>query len=160
MSSAPFHSGLFRRVCGRFATGVAVLTTRAADGSPHGITINSFTSLSLEPPLVMAAIDRNCTFLEHFETSGFFAVNILREEQVDLSIRFAELPEGRFTGLQWTPATTGSPVLEPVLGLIDCTTVEVIGAGDHRVLIGRAVEVRMGEGRPLIFYEGRYTRLK
>lgn len=108
----------------------------------------------------MAAIDRNCSFLEHFESSGFFAVNILREEQVDLSIRFAELPEGRFAGLAWSPASTGSPVLDPVLGLIDCATVDLISAGDHRVLIGRAVEVRIGEGRPLIFYEGRYTRLK
>lgn len=159
MSSAPFHSADFRRVCGLFATGVAVLTTRAADGAPHGITINSFSSLSLQPPLVMVAIARDCTFLEHFETSGFFAVNILREQQLNLSIRFAELPEGRFTGISWTPGGTGSPVIDSVLAVLDCTTVEVIDAGDHRVLVGRALDVRAGEGRPLIFFEGRYTLL-
>ena len=160
MSSAPFHSADFRRVCGLFATGVAVLTTRAADGAPHGITVNSFSSLSLDPPLVMVAIARDCTFLEHFESSGFFAVNILREHQLNLSIRFAELPEGRFTGISWTPAPTGSPAINGVLAVLDCSKEEAIDAGDHRVLIGRALEVRTGEGRPLIFFEGRYTRLR
>ena len=107
----------------------------------------------------MVAIARDCTFLQPFESSGFFAVNILREEQFDLSIRFAELPEGRFTGLSWTAAGTGSPVLEGVLGFIDCITTEVIDAGDHRVFIGRVVDFLTGEGRPLIFFEGRYTGL-
>lgn len=107
----------------------------------------------------MVAIARDCTFLEPFESSGFFAVNILREQQLDLSIRFAQLPEGRFAGISWTPAGTGSPVIDGVLGVIDCSTVELIDAGDHRVLIGRALDVRAGEGRPLVFFEGRYTRL-
>src|SRR5262249_48133937 len=72
---------LFRQACGRFATGVAVLTTRAPDGTPHGLTINSFSSISLNPPLVMVAVAHDCTALEHFGSSGFYAVNILREEQ-------------------------------------------------------------------------------
>ena len=159
MSSAPFNSADFRRACGLFATGVAVLTTRASDGTPHGITINSFSSLSLAPPLAMVAIARDCTFIEHFESSGFYAVNILREEQVDLSIRFAQLPEGRFNGLLWTPAGTGSPILDGVLGVIDCVTAEVIDAGDHRVLIGRVIDVQVGQGRPLLFFRGHYARL-
>jgi flavin reductase (DIM6/NTAB) family NADH-FMN oxidoreductase RutF len=159
LSSAPFQTDVFRRACGLFATGVAVLTTRDRNGAPHGITINSFSSLSLDPPLVMVAIARDCTFLDHFESSGFFAVNILRESQVDLSIRFAHLPEGRFTGIAWTPGATGSPVLNGVLGVIDCVTVEVLDGGDHRVLIGRATDFFIGEGRPLIFFGGRYTGL-
>jgi flavin reductase (DIM6/NTAB) family NADH-FMN oxidoreductase RutF len=159
LSSAPLNSADFRRACGLFATGVAVLTTRAADGAPHGITINSFTSLSLVPPLAMVAIARDCTFIEHFESSGFFAVNILRQEQLDLSIRFAQLPEGRFQGLRWAPAATGSPILEDVLGWIDCVTEEVIDVGDHRVLIGRVTGVHAGHGRPLLFFRGRYARL-
>src|SRR5271163_703284 len=88
LSSAPVSNDLFRRACGLFATGVAVVTTRAADGNPHGLTINSFSSLSLAPPLVMVAIDRSCAVLNAFESSGYYAVNILREEQRDLSIRF------------------------------------------------------------------------
>lgn len=164
MSSAqsgnPLNDDLFRRACGLFATGVAVLTTRAPEGAPHGITINSFSSLSLTPPLVMVAIDRDCTFLNVFEASGSYAVNILREEQLDLSIRFAQLPEGRFTGVSWSPGITGSPLIDGVLGSLDCRTLEVIDAGDHRVLIGEVVEVGIAEGRPLVFFGSEYASLK
>ena len=127
---------------------------------PHGLTINSFSSLSLAPPLVMVAIDRDCAFLYLFESSGHYAVNILREEQRDLSTRFAQLPEGRFTGVEWTPGKTGSPMLEGVLGVLDCRTVQVIDAGDHRVLVGEVVDVAIGEGRPLVFFGSSYTKLE
>ena len=156
-STNPLNLDRFRRVCGLFATGVAVLTTRAPDGVPHGLTINSFSSLSLDPPLVMVAIDRTCTFLNVFESSGHYAVNILREDQLDLSIRFAQLPEGRFTGVPWTPGKTGSPMIDGVLGVLDCRTVNVIDAGDHRMLIGEAIDVVGSEGSPLIFYGSDYT---
>ena len=152
-------SEVFRRACGLFPTGVAVLTTRALDGTPHGITINSFSSISLDPPLVMVAIAHECPFLNHFETSGFYAVNILREEHVDLSIRFAELPEGRFTGVPWRAGATGSPLVEGVLGMLECRTVQALDVGDHRVLVGEVVEVGIGEGRPLVFFWSEYTRL-
>jgi flavin reductase (DIM6/NTAB) family NADH-FMN oxidoreductase RutF len=154
LSSAPLFSHEFRRACGAFATGVAVLTTRASDGAPHGITVNSFCSLSLEPPLVMIAIALDCTFLNHFESCLFFAVNILREDQRDLSIRFAELPEGRFTGVDWHDTVSGSPWLDGALALLDCKTVQILDAGDHRMLIGEVLEVSVSEGRPLIFYRG------
>ena len=160
MSSAPVSSDLFRRVCGLFATGVAVVTTRAADGSPHGLTINSFSSLSLAPQLVMVAIDRSCAVLNSFEASGYYAVNILREEQRDLSIRFAQLPEGRFRGVEWTPGATGSPLLDGVLGVLDCRTIQVVDAGDHRVLVGEILGIAIGEGRPLVFFESDYRRLE
>lgn len=136
-----------------------MLTTRAADGTPHGLTINSFSSLSLNPPLVMVAIDRTCTFLNVFETSGHYAVNILREDQRDLSVRFAELPEGRFTGVAWRAGATGSPWIEGVLSVLDCRTIQVLDAGDHRMLIGEAVEVGIGEGRPLVFFDSGYSSL-
>lgn len=164
MSSAAFFntvpSAAFRRACGLFATGVAVLTTRADNGAPHGITINSFSSLSLHPPLVMVAVAHDCTFLAHYQDCPYFAVNILRESQRDLSIRFAQLPEGRFTGVAWRESSTGSPWLDDVLGLIDCRTVRVFDAGDHRILIGEVVDVSLSEGRPLVFYQGDYTALK
>ncbi len=160
MSSAALSRAAFRRACGLFATGVAVLSARAADGTPHGLTINSFSSLSLDPPLVMVAIDRACSFLNTFESSSYYAVNILREEQSNLSVRFAKLPEGRFSGIAWQPGpSTGSPVLEDVLGVLECRTLQVIDAGDHRVLVGEVVEVRIGEGRPLVFFRSEYTRL-
>ncbi len=160
MPSDSLTADRFRRACGLFATGVAVLTTRAPEGDPHGITINSFSSLSLSPPLVMVAIDRDCTFLNVFETSGSYAVNILREDQLHLSIRFAQLPEGRFAGVAWSPGVTGSPLIDGVLGVLDCRTVEVLDAGDHRVLIGEAVEVEIGDGRPLVFFGSEYAALR
>ena len=108
----------------------------------------------------MVAIDRACTTLNHFETSGFFAVNLLREDQRELSIRFAELPEGRFSGVGWRPGVTSSPVMEGVLGVLECRTVQVLDGGDHRVWIGEVVDVGIGEGRPLVFFGGDYTRLE
>ncbi len=164
MSSAAVHNTVapadFRRACGLFATGVAVLTTRAGDGAPHGITVNSFCSLSLNPPLVMVAVAHDCTFLAHFLNCPFYAINILREEQRDLSVRFAQLPEGRFTGVDWREARTGAPWLDGALALIDCKTVRAFDAGDHRILIGETVDVSVSEGRPLIFYHGGYAQLE
>jgi len=160
LSSTPVSSDLFRRACGLFATGVAVVTTRAADGNPHGLTINSFNSLSLAPQLVMVAIDRSCPVLDSFAASGYYAVNILREEQQDLSIRFAQVPEGRFRGVEWKAGETGSPILDGVLGVLDCRTVQVVEAGDHRVLVGEVVAIAIGEGRPLVFFGSEYRRLE
>ena len=150
----------FRQACSQFATGVAVLTTRAENGAPHGLTINSFTSISLDPPLVLVAVAHDCTILEHFGYSGFYAVNILREDQVDLSVRFAELPEGRFTGVPWSPGATGAPVIAGVLTVLECRTAQSVDVGDHRVLIGEVLEARVGDGRPLVFFGSGYTRLE
>jgi flavin reductase (DIM6/NTAB) family NADH-FMN oxidoreductase RutF len=160
LSSGPLTAHLFRRACGLFVTGVAVVTTRAGDGTPHGLTINSFSSLSLDPPLVSVAIDRACPFLNFFEASGYYAVNILRESQYDLSTRFAQLPEGRFAGVAWRPGETGSPVIEKVLGVLECRTVQTWDAGDHRVLVGDVAHVSIGEGQPLVFFGSEYRALK
>ncbi|HLX45609.1 MAG TPA: flavin reductase family protein [Bryobacteraceae bacterium] len=160
MSSALVTTDLFRRACGLFATGIAVVTTRAADGTPHGLTINSFCSLSLTPPLVMVAIDRDCGVLSRFEPNGHYAVNILREAQLSLSIRFAQFPEGRFTGIEWREGQTGSPILDGVLAVLDCRIVQVVDTGDHRVLVGEVVDVAIGEGQPLLFFASNYARLK
>jgi flavin reductase (DIM6/NTAB) family NADH-FMN oxidoreductase RutF len=152
-------SDLLRRASAKFATGVAVVSTLAPDGAPHGLTINSFCSLSLTPPLVMVAIDRACVFLGFFELSGHFAVNILDECQADLSDRFAQIPEGRFKGVDWRTGVTGSPILPGSLVVIECETRQIIDAGDHRVLIGEAVAAEIGEGRPLVFFSSAYANL-
>jgi flavin reductase (DIM6/NTAB) family NADH-FMN oxidoreductase RutF len=142
-----------------FPTGVAVVTTLAPDGAPHGLTMNSFCSLSLDPPLVMVAIARDCVFLRFFELSEHFAVNILTDAQRDLSNRFAQLPEGRFAGVAWRNGVAGSPLIDGSLAVIECRTVQVMDAGDHRVLIGEAVAVEVGEGRPLVFFGSGYAGL-
>jgi flavin reductase (DIM6/NTAB) family NADH-FMN oxidoreductase RutF len=160
MSSAAVSADLFRRACALFPTGVAVLTTRASDGTPHGLTVNAFCSLSLDPPLVLVAIDRICSVLETFEKSAHFAINFLSAEQQNLSIRFSELPEGRFTGVSWTPGSEGAPLMEGAIGSVECRTTQVIDAGDHRALIGEVIAATVGEGEPLVFFRSGYTALE
>jgi flavin reductase (DIM6/NTAB) family NADH-FMN oxidoreductase RutF len=159
MSSAAVSPDLFRRACALFPTGVAVLTTRAPDGTPHGLTVNAFCSLSLQPPLVLVAVDRICSLLETFEKSGRFAINFLSSEQRNLSVRFSELPEGRFAGVSWTPGVDGTPLIEGAIGSIECRTTNIIDAGDHRALIGEVIAATVGEGDPLVFFRSAYSAL-
>jgi flavin reductase (DIM6/NTAB) family NADH-FMN oxidoreductase RutF len=159
MSSAAVSTDLFRRACALFPTGVAVLTTRAADGTPHGLTVNAFCSLSLTPPLVLVAVDRVCSLLETFEKSGHFAINFLSSEQRHLSVRFSELPEGRFAGVSWSPGSEGAPLIEGAIGSVECRTANIIDAGDHRALIGEVIAASVGEGDPLVFFRSSYSAL-
>jgi flavin reductase (DIM6/NTAB) family NADH-FMN oxidoreductase RutF len=149
----------FRNACARFATGVCVLTTCSREG-PHGLTVNSFSSLSLDPPLVMVAVSLASAQLSGFESSDCFAVNVLTEEQRSISTRFAQRDEGRFTGFRWTPGLSGAPVFDGVLAVIECQTVNRFDAGDHRVLVGEAIAASVHEGRPLLYYSSGYTGLK
>jgi flavin reductase (DIM6/NTAB) family NADH-FMN oxidoreductase RutF len=160
MSSAVVSSELFRRACALFPTGVAVLTTRAANGTPHGLTVNAFCSLSLTPPLVLVAVDKACSLLETFEQSGHFAINFLSSEQRHLSVRFSELPEGRFSGVSWNPGAEGAPLIEGAIGSVECRTKNIIDAGDHRALIGEVIAATVGEGHPLVFFRSRYSVLE
>ncbi len=160
MSSAVVPPQVFRRACALFPTGVAVLTTRALDGSPHGLTVNAFCSLSLTPPLVLVAVDRICSVLETFEQAGYFAINFLSLAQRDLSVRFSEIPEGRFSGVPWQSGVEGVPLLEGALGSLECRTTQVIDAGDHRALVGEVYAAHIGEGDPLVFFRSGYTALE
>ena len=163
MLESPFPVSLtsleFRQACGQFATGVAILTTIDLAGVPSGMTINSFVSLSLEPPLVMVAIAHSSNQLSAFESSGTFAVNFLGEAQRDLSTLFARTGDDRFRDLPWEAGATGSPILEGIIGALECRIVERFDAGDHRVFIGEAVEARIAEGKPLLFFHSAYQNL-
>jgi 4-hydroxyphenylacetate 3-hydroxylase, reductase component len=160
MSSTLLEPALFRRVCALFPTGVAVLTTRAPNGAPHGLTINAFCSLSLHPPLVLTAIDRATATLEIFEKAGHFGVNFLSMEQQALSVRFSELPEGRFAGVSWSAGPLGSPRLDSALGWLECRTERIVDAGDHRAFIGEVVAAEAGGGAPLVYFRSGYTELR
>jgi flavin reductase (DIM6/NTAB) family NADH-FMN oxidoreductase RutF len=151
----------FRLVCSRFATGVCVITTHVPEGGPHGITVNSFTSLSLDPPLVMAAIGTLSAQLPAFEKSGFFAVNILEEAQETLSRHFARRQqESRFQDIPWSPGSTGSPIFADTLGVIECELVQAFTTGDHRVLVGKALHAKVHDGKPLLYYRSGYAGLR
>jgi flavin reductase (DIM6/NTAB) family NADH-FMN oxidoreductase RutF len=151
---------LYRRVCAQFSTGITVITARDENGHPHGMTVNSFTSVSLDPPLVLVSIDLRNAILGHFLTSAYFAVNILAEDQQELSRRFSSASENRFHGVDWHPAESGVPLLEGALAYIECAVTQVMELGDHSVLIGEVRHAEYRAGKPLIFFDSSYRALE
>ena len=149
----------FLRACAQFATGVAVTTVCDASGTPHGMTVNSFTSVSLQPPLVLVCIDLKARALDHFRRSEFFAINILRETQQDLSMRFARAGEDRFGVVEWYPGDTRMPLIPDSLAFIECTVFQRVQSGDHTILIGEVISATRHEGRPLLYFSSSYRTL-
>jgi flavin reductase (DIM6/NTAB) family NADH-FMN oxidoreductase RutF len=155
-----FDSRTLRNALGCFATGVAVVTTIDADGLPTGVTVSSFTSVSLEPPLILFCLDNQNTSLKAFRSSGHFAVNVLRAEQRELSIRFANRCEDKWIGMDFERGTSGVPILKDCLAVLECRTVDIRDGGDHQICIGRVERVAYSKfGRPLLHYRGNYALL-
>lgn len=150
----------FRRVCGAFATGVAVATVTGRDGKPHGLTVNSFTSVSLDPPLVLVCIGHKAATHGPFSTAPAFAVNILDESQRELSERFASSHPRRFEGVAWRNGETGAPVLEEALAVLECEAWRKMDAGDHTIFVGLVKRASVRDGRPLLYFGGKYRRLE
>jgi flavin reductase (DIM6/NTAB) family NADH-FMN oxidoreductase RutF len=149
----------FREACAKFATGVAVATVRASDGTPHGLTVSSFTAVSIDPPLILVCIDYACTFIEHFRASTHFGVNVLTESQRELSIIFAEKPEGRFDGVEWYSSESGVPFLRTCLTTIECRVSSIVEAGDHAIFLAQVVEAESWDGIPLLYFNRDYRSL-
>ncbi len=156
----PVAAGHFRETLGRFATGVTVVTA-LVDGEPVGLTCQSFTSVSLDPPLVLFCPARTSRAWPRLEQAGAFCVNILASDQRAVSDTMASRGVDKFAGLSWQPSeATGSPVLDGVLGHVDCTLHAVHDGGDHHVVIGRVVGLAVTDvAEPLLFVEGRYAGL-
>lgn len=147
---------VFRELCGRFATGVVVVTTTGPSGAPVGMTANSFTSVSLDPPLVSVNIDRGTEMHGTILAAPRFAVNILERRQEAVSRRFAaELPD-RFAGVGQQPGEAGLPLLAGTLAALECERHAAFEAGDHTIVVGRVIGGRTGEGTPLLYYRGGY----
>ncbi|MEO8028499.1 MAG: flavin reductase family protein [Bryobacteraceae bacterium] len=156
----PLSPEALRRVCSEFATGIAVVTCRASEGEPHGLTVNSFTSVSAQPPLILVCIDHNCSVLPVLRTASHFAVNVLHADQIEISNRFAQFPEGRFEGVEWCEGTVaGTPLIAGSLAAIECAVRTVIDQGDHAIFVGEAEDAVIGEGRPLLYFRSRYEVL-
>jgi flavin reductase (DIM6/NTAB) family NADH-FMN oxidoreductase RutF len=149
----------FRNAMGHFATGVTVVTTLDKNGQPTGITANAFTSVSLNPPLVLVCIDKNAQCRPSFDESKAFAVNILSRGQEELSRRFATKGIDKFVGVRWHPGYRGLPLIDGTLGQIECDLVQSYDGGDHTIYVGEVVNVSVSPGDPLLFYRGRYHRL-
>jgi flavin reductase (DIM6/NTAB) family NADH-FMN oxidoreductase RutF len=155
-----FDARELRRVMGVFATGVTVLTTRDAHGRPYGLTANAVTSLSLDPPLLIICIDKKAETHPHFFDSRCFVVNILAEDQAELSTRFAKSGGDKFDGLSFSTNQDGVPVLEGTLAHVECRIRETYEGGDHVIHIGEVQHAEVRGGRPLLFFEGRYRNLE
>jgi 3-hydroxy-9,10-secoandrosta-1,3,5(10)-triene-9,17-dione monooxygenase reductase component len=158
-------SDLFRAVMGHFVTGITVVT--AFDGDrPNGITVNALSSVSLDPPLVMVALDRRRFLTPIVRAAGRYAVNILSEDQQALSDCFAgaAVEPGRpdFCGAAWHPGATGLPLLDGAIATLECTVVETFSAGDHDLFIGEVDVLGSSDAgaMPLLYYRRRYLRIE
>ncbi|WP_419917596.1 flavin reductase family protein [Candidatus Poriferisocius sp.] len=153
----PFDSAFFRQVLGRFPTGVTVVTATGPAG-PAGLAIGSFGSVSLDPALVMFMPGKSSTSWPAIEAAGHFGVNILAEDQEEMSNLFASKAEDKFAGLQWITKITGAPIFEDSLAWIDCEIDGVLEGGDHWIVLGRVLDlgIQRDDVGPLVFLSGQY----
>lgn len=158
-----FDTRNFRNALGSFATGVAVVTARGADGGLTGLTVNSFASVSLDPPLILWSLSRFTPALAVFERCSHYAVNVLAADQLDLSIHFAKPSDDRreeeFADLQFDTGGGGAPLLRGCCAWFDCRNEVRHDGGDHLIMVGRVENYRYQDNPPLVFHGGQYRRL-
>ena len=152
-----FDSRDLRRAFGSFATGVTIVTTVDADGQPCGYTANSFSTVSLEPPLVQVSIAKTSYGCQVFTRSGCYAVNVLSRGQRELSNQFASQGIDKFANVRWSAGKTGAPILEDVVAWFDCREFKQVDAGDHIILIGEVTGYHYNTDAPLGFCRGAYV---
>lgn len=151
----------FRAVLGHYPTGVCVITGRSGDGAACGLVVGSFTSVSLDPPLVAFIPDRRSTSWPHLRSGGRFCVNVLGEDQLDLCRHFAISGGDKFHGVGHRLSRHGMPILDGVVASIDCDLEREIDAGDHSIVLGRVRELQVErEAGPLLFFKGGYGRFE
>lgn len=149
----------FRDALGMFATGIAVVTTRSAEGKAVGLTVNSFNSVSLDPPLIVWSLARQTGSLPVFEACEYYAVNVLAEDQQHLSQLFASRSDDKFAGLAWEDGLYGVPLLPGCCARFECRNTMRHDGGDHMVFISEVVRFSSEARDPLVFHGGRYRRL-
>ena len=150
----------FRRACSAFATGITVVTTADEAGRPAGMTVNSFTSVSLEPPLVLWSVGRHARSFPVFSASDHYAVHILHRGQRELATRFAGGGPDKFTDLDWHAGVLGSPVLADYAVCLQCRVVQVHPAGQQNLLVGEVVAIDdRGREDATLYFRGRYWSL-
>jgi len=157
-----FDSRQFRSSLSRFATGVTIVTCIGEDGAPHGVTVNSFSSVSLSPPLVLFSLDLETRSLAHFQAASGFAINVLAADQSALSQKFAETGGEKWDDVVWQKGTTGAPFFDGVLACFDCLPEAVYDGGDHVIFVARVEDCHgasEGEAGPLLFYNGAYRAI-
>ena len=151
-----FDARELRNTLGTFVTGVTVITTTDKDGIPYGLTANSFSSVSLDPPLILWSQSLNAPSHPVFRDAGHFCVSILADDQVEISNRFAKAGLNKFDGVPTVPGTSGIPLIEGSAATLECTTVASYPGGDHAVFLGRVDRLSRTDRRPLVFGSGKY----
>jgi 3-hydroxy-9,10-secoandrosta-1,3,5(10)-triene-9,17-dione monooxygenase reductase component len=159
LEASPFDSAHFRRVLGHFPTGVVAISA-IDQNEPVGLTVGSFTSVSLEPPMIGFFPSKSSTSWPRIERAGSFVANVLAEHQEEVSRAFAVSGGNKFGQFVWRRGATGAPVLDGVAAWIECDVVDVVAAGDHLFVLGRVLDLAVaGDRRPLVFFQGGYARL-
>ncbi len=154
---APIDPRAFRRALGSFLTGVTVVATLQEDGSPRGFTANSFTSVSLDPPLVLVCIAKTASSCPVFTSAAHFSINILAEHQASVSMLFASKTADKFAQAAWRRGPAGSPIIDGVSAWFDCYRHDVVDAGDHVILIGRVAGFEERPANPLGYCRGAHV---
>lgn len=155
----PVTKDEFRAALGRFASGVTVITTIGENNKPAGITVSAFASVSLEPPLVLACVDKRASLHDCLTEGQHFAVNILAEDQEHLSRLFASRDQDRFGQATYRPGITGAPLLDGAVAALECRVVHAYPGGDHTIIVGEVESTSLADHKPLAYHRGGYTRL-
>ncbi|MDI1347879.1 flavin reductase family protein [Aquabacterium sp.] len=153
----PIDPKAFRQALGNYPTGVTIVTTKDDDGTPRGLTANSFTSVSLDPPLILVCLGKTTASHPVFMQSEAFAVNFLADDQRDVSGLFASKSPDKFGQAAWREGHTGSPLIDGSVAWFDCTVHQRVDAGDHTILIGQVAEMGQRTARPLGYCQGAYV---
>lgn len=160
MQQQPFDQNDFRQGLGLFPTGVTIVTTQSASGESIGMTVSSFNTVSLNPPLVLWSIDRRSLSLDTFTECEQFAINVLSSEQQDLSNKFASKGADKFADTSFTKGLGNSPLLEGCIAQLECKTWQTYDGGDHVIIVGEVLNYRYDKTlEPLVFYAGNYAEL-
>ncbi|MEO8099839.1 MAG: flavin reductase family protein [Acidobacteriota bacterium] len=149
----------FKQIASHWLTGVAVVTSKAADGELCGMTMSAVTSLSLDPPQFLVCMDQRAKTLSAIESSGAFCIHYLSAEQRHLSTHFSRPGGDRFTDVPYRVGSTGSPILDGTIAYVECKLAKVHHGGDHSIVIGEAVHGEVSGGQPLAYFHGAYRRI-
>jgi len=150
----------FRQALGHFASSVTVVTAATAGVGKSGITVTAFSSLSLEPPLILVCLDKRAKLHDQLGKGGFFAVHVLSEGQELISRRFAVSEGDQFAGLAYTTGVSGAPLLDACLAVIECRITDLLPGGDHTIFVAEVESSVIREGKPLLYFRGGYAQLK
>lgn len=155
----PINKNEFRAALGRFASGVTVVTTRDAGGRLHGITVSAFCSVSLEPPLILVCIEKKAGSHYAFADGKAFVVNVLKDNQQQISDRFASHVPDKFAGVAFRSGIEDLPVLEGAIANLECVLKYSYEAGDHTIFVGEIEKSHIADGEPLVYFHGGYRKI-